>query len=141
MSPYRAWRFLLPDLDAPEMEAGLRISEQGSIEMVDGRESVRQSILLLISTMPGERIMRPGYGCHLNRLVFSPNDATTAGLAIHYVRRAIERWEPRVEIVDLNAGANPELPELLDIVLSYRVRTTQQADQVSFAIDLTGEES
>lgn len=141
MSPYRGWRFLLPDLDAPEMEAGLRISERGSIEMVEGRESVRQSILLLISTIPGERVMRPGYGCHLNRLVFSPNDATTAGLAIHYVRQAIERWEPRVEIVHLNAGPDPELPELLDIVLDYRVRATRQVDQVTFAVDLTGEES
>jgi uncharacterized protein len=141
MSPYRAWRFLLPDLDAPEMEAGLRISERGSIEMVDGRESVRQSILLLISTMPGERVMRPRYGCHLNRLVFSPNDATTAGLAIHYVRQAIERWEPRVEIVHLNAGPDPELAEVLDIVLDYRVRATRQADQVTFAVNLAGEES
>ena len=43
--------------------------------------------------------MRPDYGCELHRLVFSPNDDTTAGLAIHYVRRALERWEPRVEVL------------------------------------------
>ena len=41
--------------------------------------------------------MRPGYGCHLFRLAFAPNDDTTAGLAIHYVRQALERWEPRIE--------------------------------------------
>jgi len=46
----------------------------------------------------GERVLRPEYGCDLHRLVFSPNDATTAGLAVHYVRAALLRWEPRIEI-------------------------------------------
>ena len=47
---------------------------------------------------------------------------TTAGLAIHYVRQAIARWEPRVEVVHLDAGRNPDAPETLDIFLRYRVR-------------------
>ena len=68
-----------------------------------GDEAVRQSILLLLSTIPGERVMRPTYGCHLHRLVFWPNDDTTAGLAIHYVRRAVERFEPRVEVIRVDA--------------------------------------
>jgi len=67
--------------------------------MVDGDDSVRQAILLLLSTVPGERIMRPEYGCLIHQLVFSPNDATTAGLAIHYVQRALDLWEPRVDVV------------------------------------------
>ena len=133
---HRAWRFLHPDLDVPEAVAGLAISARGAIEMVDGDASVRQSLVLLLSTRPGERVMRPQYGCDLHRLVFAPNDDTTAGLAIHYVRRAVERWEPRVEIVSLDAGQNPERPELLDILLEYRVRATQHEDQVAFSVNL-----
>ena len=53
--------------------------------------AVRQSILMLLSTRPGERVMPPDYGCPIHRLVFSPNDATTAGLAIHYVRHSLLR--------------------------------------------------
>src|SRR5215468_12298027 len=92
----------------PEDWAGLNLSPTGGIEMVEDRDSVRQAILLLLSTRPGERVMRPNYGCDLHRLVFSPNDNTTAGLAIHYVRQAIERWEPRVEVVRLDAERDPE---------------------------------
>lgn len=134
----RAWRFLHPDLDAGEAAGGLQISPQGMISMVDGDAAVRQALLLLISTIPGERVKRPEYGCPLHRLLFEPNDDATAGLAIHYVRQAVERWEPRVLVLNIDAGADPEHPELLDITLEYRVRTTGQVQQLGLALDLTG---
>jgi hypothetical protein len=127
---------LHPDLDASEQEAGFRLSARGSIERVEGSALVRQAILLLLSTVPGERVMRPEYGCDLYRLLFSPNDDTTAGLAIHYVRQAIERWEPRAEILELDAARNRERPELLDIFLRYRVRATQHVEDLVFSLDL-----
>jgi phage baseplate assembly protein W len=99
VSRYRAWRFVHPDFDYDETETGLQIGPSGGIEMVEEQESIRQAILLLLSTRPGERVMLPEYGCDLHRLIFSPNDDTTAGLAMHYVTRALERWEPRLEIV------------------------------------------
>jgi uncharacterized protein len=106
--------------------------------MISGADAVRQSILLLLSTRPGERVMRPEYGCNLYRLAFAPNDDMTAGLAIHYVRQAVERWELRAEIISLDAGRDPEAPELLNIILEYRLRVTQQADQLFISVDLTG---
>lgn len=72
---------------------GLNISEMGTLQMVDGSNAIRQSILMILSTVPGERIMRPDYGCELYKLTFSPNDETTAGLAIHYIKKAITKWE------------------------------------------------
>ncbi len=108
--------------------------------MIEGNASVRQAILLLMTTIPGERVMRPDYGCDLHRLVFSPNDATTHGLAIHYVRQALRRWEPRVDILDLDAFCNREDPGRMDIVLEYRVRRTLQRDALALTVNLTGEE-
>ncbi len=138
---YRAWRFVNPEFDDPGKAAGLRISNRGGIEMVEGRSSLRQAILMLLSTRPGERVMRPHYGCHLHRLVFSPNDDTTAGLAIHYVRQAIERWEPRVEVIHLDATRSERdaMTGLLEISLEYRVRATLQTERLAYAFDLTGE--
>lgn len=138
---YRAWRFVLPsallsDPDRPWTSAGLQTAPTGRIDMVEEDASVRQAIMLLVSTTPGERVMRPAYGCDLRRLVFAPNDDTTAGLAIHYVRTAIERFEPRVEIVSLDAGRDPERPERLDIELEYRVRATRRIDQLRLGFDL-----
>lgn len=137
---YRAWRFLYPGLDAGDEFAGLALSPRGRIDMVQEQDSVRQAILLLISTIPGERVMRPDYGCLIHRLIFSPNDDTTAGLAIHYVRRALERWEPRIDILDLDANRSAENPERLDILLQYRVRATRRIDSLALAFDIGGGE-
>lgn len=143
---YKAWRFMSGRVDASGRDAGLRISTRGGIETVEGDASVRQSILMLLATRPGERVMRPRYGCHLHRLVFAPNDDTTAGLAIHYVRQAIQRWEPRVDVVRLDAtrstsGTDGRTSEagVLEISLEYRVRATLQTERLVYAFDLAGE--
>jgi phage baseplate assembly protein W len=133
----RSWRFRVPRLDAPPGEpVGLVFDPAGAIDTVVDDEAVRQSLLMLISTRPGERVMRPEYGCDLHRLVFSPNDDTTAGLAIHFVRQAVERWEPRVEILRVDANRDPYESTRLAIVLDYRVRATLQADTIEVEVDL-----
>lgn len=134
---YRAWKFIHPDQDAAEGPAGLALSPQGSVALVDEFASVRQAILLLLTTMPGERVMRPNYGCQLHRLVFSPNDQTTAGLAIHYVRQALDLWEPRVEVLRLDAEYNADAPEQLVMSLEYRILATQQLDATTFSLNLS----
>jgi uncharacterized protein len=136
---YRAWRFLHPDLDHSEEGDGLGLSPSGGIQMVEDRAAVRQAILLLISTRPGERVMRPDYGCHLHKLVFSPNDDTTAGLAIHYVRQALNRWEPRIVILRLDAFRDEGYAERLNIQLEYRLRSATLQDSLMFSVDLSGE--
>jgi len=110
----------------------------GAIELITGPAAVRQSIMMLLSTRPGERVMRPDYGCPLHRIVFSPNDATTAGLAIHYVRQALLRFEPRADILRIDAGPaeNDAAGSMLAIRLDYRVRGTQQSDRIAFTLDL-----
>jgi uncharacterized protein len=134
---FRAFRYLHPQIDASEKEAGLTLTATGSLAMVEGQASVRQAVMLLLTTVPGERVMRPDYGCELHRLIFLPNDATTAGMAIHYVRQAIDRWEPRVEILALDATRAE--PSKLVIMLEYRVRATQRVDGLNLPIDLSGE--
>ena len=136
---YRAWRFVHPDFDMEQAVSGIRISSTGGIEMVAEHAAVRQSILLLLSTTPGERVMRPNYGCNLQRLVFSPNDATTHGLAIHYVRQALQRWEPRIDILRLDAAANPGDPGRMDIMLEYRMPKTAGRENLTITVSVTEE--
>jgi uncharacterized protein len=136
---YRAWQFLHPDLSASVGAPGLSITATGRVAMVEEEASVRQAILLLLSTAPGERVMRPEYGCELRKLIFSPNDDTSAGLAVHYVRQALELWERRIEIVHLDAVRNEEDPAQLTVYLQYRVRATQRLQDVSFSLNLAGE--
>jgi phage baseplate assembly protein W len=117
---------------------GLVRSPQGRVAMAQGDALIRQSIMLLLTTRPGERVMRPDYGCPLHRLIFAPNDATTAGLAIHYVRQAIARWEKRIDIVRLDAGPDPQDPGALAIKLDYRVRESGTQQRVELALPLDG---
>jgi phage baseplate assembly protein W len=117
---------------------GLTVTPAGRLAMVDDGDAVRQAILMLLTTTPGERVMRPDYGCPLDRLMFAPNDATTAGLAIHYVREAIRRWEPRVEIVRLDSGPDDDSAGRLLIELVYRLRRTDRVDSLTVAVDLQG---
>jgi phage baseplate assembly protein W len=133
---YRAWRFVFPELQQEEQISGLGLTARGGAAMVDEADSVRQAILLLLATRPGERVMRPDYGCDLFKLVFAPGDNTTAGLAMHYVREALARWEPRIDIAELDANVDPEHPGRLDIVLQYRLRMTRQWDQAALALNL-----
>ena len=135
---FNAWRFRHPDIDATDEFAGLELSHTGGIAMVEGEGSIRQAILMLLTTLPGERVMRPSYGCDLQKLVFAPNDDTTAGMAIHYVRRALETWEPRIQILHLDAHNEPDTGRL-QVVLNYRVRVSLREDRLSLAFNIRGE--
>ena len=136
----RALRFL-PTRTGCESDrpVGFLVDASGRLETVEDTEAIRQSILLLLATRPGERIMRPGYGCDLHRLVFQPNDATTAGLTIHYVRQAIERWEPRVELTLVDAYPAPDESEFLVIEVEYRIRRTHQVERIVRTVSLAGD--
>ena len=141
LRPTRGLRFAgLGPGDNAEYDAfaGLIPNATGRLAMVDDEAAVRQSILLLIRTAPGERVMRPDYGCPLNRLMFAPNDATTAGLAIHYVREALCRWEPRAEIIWLDANPDPQVPGRLVIELQFRLRRTDRVEMLVIPYDMQG---
>lgn len=135
----QGWHYLLPDVDAPASAAGLQLSPAGAVELVRDDAAVRQALMLLMLTTPGERVMRPTYGCHLRRLIFSPNDDTTAGLAIHYVRTAIDRWEPRIDVLGLDAMRDPYDATRLQVTLEYRVRATQHTGEIVISYSLQDE--
>lgn len=135
-----AVKFVHPDSGALGTGPGLQIAANGKMAMISDRESIRQSVLLLMATIPGERVMRPQYGCNLQQLAFMPNDATTHGLAIHYVKTALEQWEPRIDIIRIDADSNSENPNVIDITLDYQVRHLRQTEQLVFAYHLMGAE-
>lgn len=133
----RAIRFTLPAVGTPELP-GLGVTGMGRLATVDGPASIRQALLLLLATRPGERVNRPDYGCHLWRMAFAPNDDTTAGLAMHYVSRAVELWERRVEVLSVDAAAASDDDALLEVRLRYRIKATHTTDELAVAVPLSG---
>jgi phage baseplate assembly protein W len=136
---YLAFQFVHPDFDSDDGREGLVTDQRDCIGTAHGSASIRQSILMLLSTRPGERVMRPDYGSHLHRLIFAPNDATTAGLAIHYVKRALNRWEPRIDILHLDASASKYQGGQLDISLEYREKASRVQEHLLLTIDIKGQ--
>ena len=134
---YNAFRFTGAGLDAYG-PTGLSTTPTGQVAMANGAGAIRPALMLLVSTVPGDRLMRPDYGSYLHRLLFANNDQTTAGLAIHYVRQAVHRWEPRVSIIDIDADVDPEIDSRLNITLTYRIRATLSTETLVYPLDLEG---
>lgn len=102
-------------------------------------ESVQESIWIILSTAPGERLMHPEFGCNIHELVFAPNNASTAGLAQFYVEDALNRWEPRMDLEEVNVQADLGNPALLLVSISYRVRSTDSRFNLVYPFYLTRE--
>jgi uncharacterized protein len=96
----------------------------GRIDRAYYEDSIRDAIWLILGTAPGERVMRPDFGCGIHDLVFSVNNATTAGLVEREVRQALILWEPRLELLDVEVTPNPAEAYTLLIRIEYRVRAT-----------------
>ncbi len=89
---------------------------------VSGDEEIRQSIWLILTTAPGERQMRPEFGCGIYDLVFDANTAMLHGLVQENVRVALTKWEPRIDVLDVRVESPPEQRNLLLIHVDYRIR-------------------
>jgi phage baseplate assembly protein W len=102
----------------------LQIDSRGGIALARGERDIEQAIRLILETAPGERVMRPEFGCHIHDLLFAPYDAVTEGLVIQYVEQALARWEPRITVLEVNVSPHPGHDGALLIEISYRVNDT-----------------
>ncbi|GAA4922254.1 hypothetical protein LX16_4817 [Stackebrandtia albiflava] len=100
----------------------MRTDSTGSIALVAGHRELVESMHLILATNPGERPMRPEFGCALADLVFAPADAATAGRIAYEVRRALDRWEPRITVTDVVVRFDAVADGCLFIDVEYTVR-------------------
>ncbi len=119
----------------------LQMSSRGEIALVQGDEDIRQAIQIILSTAPGERVMRPEFGCRIHELLFAPHNAETESMLIHYVEEALERWEPRVELQDVDVLPNSNGNEgTLFVEIKYQVKSTFDERSIIYPFYITGEE-
>jgi phage baseplate assembly protein W len=116
-------------LAAPDVDGRRGLAESA------GESKVAESIRIILGTQHGERLMRPRFGSNLKSLVFAPNDSGTANLARYYVTEALERWEPRVEVLEV-AVANDLPAARLLIEISYRLRVTGDVHSLAYPFPL-----
>lgn len=108
--------------------------------MVSGDRELEESMRLILGTAPGERPMRPEFGCRIHEFVFAPSDATTAGRIAHEVRTALVRWEPRIELLGVDVYPADEDRSTLYIDIHYQERSTNDPRNLVFPFYLIPEE-
>lgn len=110
----------------------LRTDANGSIALVADEREIEEAIRLVLATSPGERPMRPEFGCRIHEYVFAPVSASTAGALSYEVRRSLDRWEPRitVESVDVSYDADDRAVVYIDI--SYRINGSNSPRNLVF---------
>jgi hypothetical protein len=99
-----------------------RLNDRNRLGLVDDDTAIRQSIYVIIHTVPGERVMRPEFGCEIHSLIFAPANYQTASLAELYVREALERWEPRIILHEVEVTPGGSQYGELFIRVSYQVK-------------------
>jgi uncharacterized protein len=105
----------------------------GRIAAAEYETDIRQSILIILETVPGERVMRPDFGCGIHELVFASMDSTTLERVRSVVREAMRRFEARIDVIRVDVdSASAASDGRLMIELEYRVRLTNQVGNLVF---------
>lgn len=100
------------------------VDGEGRVVLNSYEDHVRQSVLLIMQTVKGERVMRPDFGAGLQTLVFEPAGPATAAMVQHEIKQALVRNEPRIDVLNVQVTADPGQPGVLTINVKYQVRQT-----------------
>ncbi len=110
----------------------VRTDATGGIALVAHERELEESVRLILGTAPGERPMRPQFGCGIHDLVFAPADATTAGRIAYEVRTSLERWEPRINVVSVEASFDEDRQGNVNVSIVYAERETNNRRNLVF---------
>jgi phage baseplate assembly protein W len=120
-------------MDIPFLGSGISFpiridKEKGDLTISEAEENIRQSIWIILSTAKGERIMRTDFGCGIYELIFESISQTTAGRITEAVRESLLRWEPRIDVRDVQVTfeSNSE-GQKVNLRIDYQVRATNNA--------------
>ena len=117
-----------------------RIDPQGGIALTSERSELDQSIQVILTTSPGQRVMRTNFGCRLQELVFAPNNSHTAAQARRFVEEALGMWEPRINVLRVDVHPDPVEDHHMLIEIEYEVKANHDRRSLVYPFYLIPEE-
>jgi phage baseplate assembly protein W len=108
------------------------VNPNGGIALVSREREIEQAIQIIMMTYPGERPMRPRFGCPLRDFVFRNADYSTAVELSLAVKSSVVQWEPRVDVVDVVVTPDPVVRNRLDIEVIYQIKHTNDERNLVF---------
>ena len=118
----------------------LQFDARGNIALAKGIEDIEQSIRIILETMPGERVMRPEFGCQVKELLFSPRNAATETALISYVDEALARWEPRISVFSIEVRDDSANDGAWIVEINFTVKDTHDERSIVYPFFIEGEE-
>jgi phage baseplate assembly protein W len=110
----------------------LRLDATGGIALVDHEREIQEAMRLILATSEGERPMRPDFGCKIHDYIFASPDTDTRSRIAYEVRGSLLRWEPRIEVLDVEVAPDPGEPSTLFIDISYSIKGTNDPRNLVF---------
>jgi phage baseplate assembly protein W len=110
----------------------MRIAPSGGVALVTREREIEEAIRLILGTSPGERPMRPEFGSRIADHVFGPANASTAGQLAYEVRVSLERWEPRIDVEDVQVSFDAADAGVLYLDVRYRIRGSNDPRNLVF---------
>jgi phage baseplate assembly protein W len=117
----------------------LQFDPRGGIALAPGERDIEQAIRIILGTLPGERKMRPEFGCNVQQYLFEPLNAETEGRIEETVREALMFWEPRIMVQDVVCYADPENDGVALVEIVYEVSTTHNQRSIVYPFYITPE--
>ena len=110
----------------------LRVNRRGGISLASREREIEEAIRIILATAPGERPMRPDFGCGIHDYVFAPADASTAGSIAFQVTSALEMWEPRIDVAGVDVEIDDDDRGVLYINIAYTIRGSNDVRNLVF---------
>lgn len=111
----------------------------GGTEVTSEDDNIRQSMMLILGTAPGERLFRPDFGCAIHDILFEPNTLLTASKIEYEVKRSLDAWEPRISDIEVTAKPDDNEPTRMNVSISYVIRRTNTASNLVYPFYLRKE--
>lgn len=118
-----------------------RFGRDGTVGMASDAQDIRESLQVILSTTPGERVMHPTFGCGLRAVLFEQVDETLKTRIRDIVVRAVTQCEHRVQVELVAVHVDAVDAALLKIELGYRIRATNTPANLVFPFYLGNEQA
>jgi uncharacterized protein len=104
----------------------IKVNAKGGLDWSTGPDRIQAAIWIILSTTPGERLMLPDFGAGIKDYVFESNSAIVRARLETAITNALIEWEPRIQLVSVQATPSPDQASLILVNISYQIRDTNE---------------
>ena len=115
-----------------------KVGPDGRTAMSEGELNISESIRVILLTEPNERVYMPDFGAGLSRYLFEPNTVATRYQIQEQIKRALDKWEPRIQLTDVQVDEDPRDAQGVIATIVYRLVATQKQQQTALSLRLAG---